>query len=95
MTAREWQDLLYSLGLFGHDWLYVDRVAEAYLSWKLTGETTRRFGTQGWGPVTEEKLVELLSRANLSKLDQRLIASVLHHRASPGEFPMPRLPRSN
>lgn len=93
MTAREWQDLLYSLGLFGHDWLYVDRVGEAYLSWKITGETTKRFGTESWGPVTEEKLGELLSHANLSKSDQHLIASVLHHRASPEEFPMPPLPR--
>ena len=95
LTEKEWHDLLYDLGLFGQDWAYVDRLRDAYLSWRLTGERTDRFGTDEWGPITEEKLEELISKANLPEVHQRLIVNVLHHVACPEDFPLPRLPKIN
>lgn len=97
MTGREWEDLLYDLGLFGREWLYVNRIAGAYLTWRLRGVVERGFDGADWGPITEERLQELLSdaRANLSERDRRVIVDVLHHLVSPEEFPMPRLPKVN
>ena len=93
MTARQWDDLLYNLGLSGQDWYYVNPTKDAYLSWKIKEEITQRWGTENWGPITEEKLKELLSRTNLSESDQHLITTVLHHLASPEQFPLPPLPK--
>jgi hypothetical protein len=95
MTSREWEDLLYDLGLFGRNWLYVNCVREVYVDWKLGGVVGRGFDGEDWGPITEEKLQELLSspQANLSERDRRVIVDVLHHLVSPEEFPMPRLPK--
>ena len=94
LTRRQWEDLLYTLGLFGQDWLYVDRVAEAYLTWTTEGAATNRHGTEGWGPVTEEKVRELLSRAALPETHQRLIVDLLHHVVCPEDFPMPTLAKN-
>jgi hypothetical protein len=97
LTQRRWHDLLYDLGLFGQAWLHVDAVMEAYLTWRLTGQQTDRLGTEGWGQITEEKLVELLRdpRANLPQVHQRLIVNLLHHLVCPEDVPMPALPRVN
>jgi len=97
MKLEEWHDLLYTLGLFGRDWLFVDRVGEAYLTWKMTGEKTTRAGAEDWGPITEEKLERLLSEpeANLAESQRRLIVQILHHLTCPEDFPMPPLPKVN
>jgi hypothetical protein len=94
MTQKDWHDLLYSLGLVGQPWLFVDRVGEGYITWKRKAWPTSRFGAEEWGPISDEKLLELLAdpRANLSESHQRLIAQVLHHIVDP-EMPLPPTPR--
>ncbi len=91
-SKRQWDDLLYDLGLFGQEWLYVNRVREAYISWVTMGE---REISEGWGEISEDKLQELLSdpRANLPEVHRRLIVDVLHHVLSSERFPLPPLPK--
>jgi len=94
MVQKEWHDLLYSLGLVGQPWLFVDRVAEAYVTWKRKAWPTNRSGTEEFGLMSDERLVELLAdpRANLSARHQRLIAQVLHHIVDLEDVPLPPIP---
>jgi len=94
MDQRGWHDLLYSLGLVGQPWLYVDRVGEAYITWKRKAWPTSRLGAEEWGPISDERLLELLAdpRANLAESQQHLIALVLHHIVNPEDVPLPPIP---
>ncbi len=95
--CREWQDILYDLGLFGQSWMQVNSVAEAYLTWTIAGVASKPCGAQDVGPITDEKVQELLSKppASLPPLHVRLVVDILHHLVRPNEFPMPRLPKVN
>jgi hypothetical protein len=95
--CREWQDLLYTLGLFGKDWLYVDSVADAYLTWKTTDEASKPNWAEDAGAMTEEKLRESLAAppANLPPVHVQLIVNILHHLLRPEDVPMPPLPKIN
>ncbi len=82
-TVKEWEELLYTLGLQGQLWLHVNHVAEAYVQWRTEGKPHEK-----WGQITEEKLAELLAEPHfaenavvraVAEEDQRRIIKMLHY----------------